>query len=312
MASAPIIDFKECGLNVEDFSAVSNATLKTLGKTIIDAFKTYGFCYLKNHGVDEDLILDYRKASREFFILPDEEKTKYTILSDYRFGWVKLEAENLNKDRPPTGDLHEAFNYCPAGDTGWPPVEHFEILGKKMFESCSELARRFLDVLSLGLDLPRDFFRNAHSLIGKDGNCSAVRTLYYPPISPGLEVKPGQVRLGEHADYGTATFTFQDNVGGMEMKNPSGVFLPVTPIEGTVTVHTSTLLQRWTSDVIKETVHRILIPEDEERKKKERQSVVYFAQPDDECLIECIDGSNKYKPTTSVDYLKFMYDKIIQ
>ena len=304
MASAPIVDFKEYGLYVEDITKVSNEALKSLGKTIVDAFKAYGFCYLKNHGVDEDLILEYLKTSKEFFVLPDEEKVKFTIRPDYLFGWVKQEGESLNPDRLPAGDLHEAFNYKPLADITWPTVENFETLNKMMFQSLSELARRFLDVLSLGLDLPRDFFRNAHSLIGKDGNCSAVRTLYYKPILS--EVKPGQVRLGEHADYGTATFCIQ-NAGGMEIKGPSGVYLPLTPVEGAIAVHTSTLLQRWTSDVIKETVHRILIPEDEDRKKRERQSVVYFMQPDNECLIKCIDGSDKYKPITSVQY---MYDKI--
>ena len=29
----------------------------------------------------------------------------------------------------------------------------------------------------------------------------------------------------------------------------------------------------------------------------------YFVIPDDDCLIESLDGSNKYEPITSLDYL---------
>lgn len=32
-----------------------------------------------------------------------------------------------------------------------------------------------------------------------------------------LEVKPGQVRCGEHSDYGSITLLFQDDVGGLEV-----------------------------------------------------------------------------------------------
>ena len=311
MACVPVIDFQEYGQLVEDTSKVSIEALKSLGKRLVDAFKTYGFCYLKNHGMDETLIKEYMQVSREFFMQSPELKAKYTLGSDHRFGWVKLEGEKLNKERPPAGDLHEAFDYTPCSDHSWPPVEKFEALAKTVFKSGSELANRFLDVLSLGVDLPLEFLRDAHHLMGKTGNCSAVRTLYYPPLPSDDDIKPGQVRLGEHSDFGTASFTFQDNVGGLEMKTPTGEFIPAPAIEGTISVHTCILLQRWTSDALPSTVHRILIPEDEIRKKKERQSIVFFIQPDDECLIKCIDGSDKYKPITYIDCLREMYDEII-
>ena len=34
-----------------------------------------------------------------------------------------------------------------------------------------------------------------------------------------------------------------------------------------------------------------------------RISFTFFAQPDNDCMIECIDGSNKYEPITSGAYL---------
>jgi isopenicillin N synthase-like dioxygenase len=33
-----------------------------------------------------------------------------------------------------------------------------------------------------------------------------------------VEIKEGQVRCGEHSDYGTLTLLFQDTSGGLEVK----------------------------------------------------------------------------------------------
>ena len=33
-----------------------------------------------------------------------------------------------------------------------------------------------------------------------------------------VEIKEGQVRCGEHSDYGTLTLLFQDLIGGLEVK----------------------------------------------------------------------------------------------
>ena len=306
MATGPIIDFGEYGLLVKDVSNVGDDTIKALGKRIVDAFKTHGFCYLKNHGMDENLIKEYMEVSRKFFEQPEELKSKYPMGFDYRFGWVRLEREHLNEQRS-VGDLHEAFNYTPTYDVAWPPVVKFEELSKEFFKAGKELGLRFCDVLSLGLDLPKHFMRNAHQRIGQKGSPSAVRTLYYPPILPGLETAPDQVRLGEHIDWGTIAFNFQDKIGGLEVRTPTGDYVPANPIPGTTLVTPGAFIQRWTADAVKATEHRILIPTDD-RRKKVRQAVIWFLNADDDSVIECIDGSNKYKAVTSRDYIQYKGD----
>ena len=61
-------------------------------------------------------------------------------------------------------------------------------------------------------------FVEDHSYIGEAGlNDTTLRLLHYPKIPEGAEVVPGQVRCGEHSDYGSITLLFQDDVGGLEV-----------------------------------------------------------------------------------------------
>ena len=149
-------------------------------------------------------------------------------------------------------------------------------------------------MLSLGLDLPIEFMRNAHQKV------FIIRSLYYPPIEDGINLAKDQARIGEHTDWGTVAFNFQDAVGGLEVQNPEGEFRLVEPIPGTAIVTPSALLQRWTSDKIKGAVHRILL--DAVRGKMARQAIVLFVQPDDDVVVRCLDGSNIYEPITSREY----------
>ena len=49
--------------------------------------------------------------------------------------------------------------------------------------------------------------------------------------------------------------------------------------------------------------HRVVVPGDELRRLTPRQSVAFFVQPDNDVVIECLDGSGHYPPITSLDYL---------
>lgn len=50
--------------------------------------------------------------------------------------------------------------------------------------------------------------------------------------------------------------------------------------------------------------HRVLIPEEEVKQRIVRRSLAFFVHPDNEVMIECLDGSNKHPPITSMGYLQ--------
>lgn len=63
------------------------------------------------------------------------------------------------------------------------------------------------------------YFLNAHSNIGDPrSNATTLRLLHYPPISTNEGVLPGQLRCGEHVDYGSITLLFQDSCGGLQVR----------------------------------------------------------------------------------------------
>lgn len=60
---------------------------------------------------------------------------------------------------------------------------------------------------------PRNF---CMSPVG-DENGSTLRSLYYPPVK-SESVKEGQLRCGEHSDYGSITLVFQSHEGGLQVQ----------------------------------------------------------------------------------------------
>ena len=68
----------------------------------------------------------------------------------------------------------------------------------------------------------RTLMKNAHQLIGKHGNPTTLRTLYYPPITEDTQLKPGQIRLGEHSDYGTINSAISRHCWWSWGSNPGG------------------------------------------------------------------------------------------
>ncbi|KAK6169476.1 hypothetical protein SNE40_020524 [Patella caerulea] len=306
----PLIDFKRYGLQVENTQTVSDEDLKQLGEEIHEAFRTIGFCYIKNHGIPQEMIDKAFNISKDFFDLPVDTKTKVKRTEDSIHGWVSPGRERLNPDRP--GDFKEAFNFKPFAENIFPDsdVPEMSRIFHEFFAVCKKMALRIVDVLAVGLKLEdRDFIRQCHQDIGNK-NQSTLRSLIYPPLPTDGSILPGQARCGEHSDYGTVTMLFQDDIGGLEVCNTTGKYIQATPVPGAICVNIGDLMQRWTADELKATKHRVLIPEDEAEKTKGRQSMAFFIQPDDDCVIKCLDGSDKYQPITALDYLNWRFSLI--
>ncbi|XP_067675104.1 uncharacterized protein [Haliotis asinina] len=309
-SAIPVVDFQKYGLNVTDPKTVTSDVLETTAKEIYDAFSTIGFLYLINHGVEQRKVDAMFSVSKSFFDQPVEEKMKCAL--DHRYGYhgyIALESERLNY-KGSVADFKEGFNFMPKDEMVWPEnLPQFKSTFSSFFYDCSRLSERVLDVLSIGLKLQdRNFLRDCHRLMGKKENSTSLRSNYYPPLT-GC-VKPGQVRRGEHSDYGTVTLLFQDGIGGLEVMNTEDVYVDAKPVPGAIVVNIGDMLQRWAADQIKAAKHRVLIPESEVKKRQYRQSIAFFVNPDNDTIIKSLDGSDKYEPISVWDYLECMFQTI--
>jgi len=297
----PVIDLSPCWS--DDSGEVDQCS-----RDIVKAFSEVGFVYLTNHRVPQNQLENVLKISQQFFALPSKSKESYRRPDDdSNHGWVTLNRESLNPERP--GDYKESYNVTPATAKLWPEdlVPGFEETMMTLYQSCTVLTHTVLGLMGRGLGLEDpDLFVKGHNF-SRHESMTTLRSLYYPPLPDNFELKPGQVRCGEHSDYGSITLLFQDDVGGLEVRARSGEYVAATPIKDTVLVNIGDLMQRWTEDKLSSTKHRVLIPETEKAKRDVRQSVAFFAHPDDDFIVKCISGSDLYEPISALDYLKMRF-----
>ncbi|XP_038561023.1 2-oxoglutarate-dependent dioxygenase gloF-like [Micropterus salmoides] len=298
--SIPVVDFGAYSLSEKD---VPDEQMQNLSEQLKTAFTEIGFVFLKNTGITEEEVNRVMDISKKFFLQPDELKQPFSRKSfsnNPNHGWVSLETERLNPSRP--GDLKEAFNTSSFHpDIKWPSgaVTGFQEIQASFYQRCKELSLRVLRVMAHSLGLDPEVFLSAHRSIGTDENGSTLRSLYYPSVNCE-KAKQGQLRCGEHSDYGSITLLFQSSEG-LQVRRRSGEFICPPAIPGAVLINIADLMQRWTSDQFVSVRHRVLLPPAGD--SSTRQSLAFFVQPDDEALITCCDGSNKYPPVTAGTYL---------
>ena len=107
----------------------------------------------------------------------------------------------------------------------------------------------------------------------------------------------------------------------LQVKRSDGGYIDVPHVPDAILVNLGALMQQWTSDKYLATVslaiqrmyseltehlplpsvqpHRVLLPDDEVQWRTVRQSLAFFVHPDNEVMVECIDGSNKYPPISA-------------
>ncbi|KAG8416631.1 hypothetical protein J3459_007602 [Metarhizium acridum] len=313
----PLIDFSKFLTGTPD-------ERKTTAEAILHGFQTAGFIYLKNHPIPAEVLSQTFDRSADFFALDTDAKMK--------LGWTTPEANRgysspgrekvtqlediaqVDKVRSAAPDLKESLEIGRDTDPNYPnqwPAEDGRLKGFRtdmndFFSQCQKLHMEVMRAIALGMEIQEDFFdRFVH--VGDN----TLRLLHYPSVKADVfRINPGQVRAGEHSDYGSITLLFQDSRGGLQVKSPTGHFVDATPIPGTIVVNAGDLLARWSNDTIKSTIHRVVEPpRKEDNSYPPRYSIAYFCNPNTESFIETLPGTyaaekdKKYKGVNSGDYL---------
>lgn len=159
---------------------------------------------------------------------------------------------------------------------------------------CAALSRRLLRLFAQALKISpsaggTEYFTSSHtSTNGPSG--SIMRLLFYPASPPDYN-PTSDLRAGAHSDYGSITLLFQHkDETGLEILSPQGGWSPVPVVPEAICVNIGDLLSYWTGGLLRSTVHRVVVPTDEngELSKSERYSMAYFCHPVDSTPLEAI------------------------
>ncbi|KAL3434888.1 hypothetical protein BDV09DRAFT_84162 [Aspergillus tetrazonus] len=316
-------------INFAPFRNGTPADKHAVAMSIVNAFKTSGFLYLKDHGIPPSVTSRVFKSSASFFGRPQDQKdtlgwtTPQANRGYVRTGREKLSTVDDQADRT-VPDIKESMEIGREGVEGlpnrWPDQldeegKDFKKVMLEFFEMCKELHIKVMQAIALGMNLPVHFF---DEYVDKGDN--NLRLLHYPAVHKDVFKKnPGQVRAAEHSDYGSITLLFQDRRGGLQARSPEGTWVNVMPFPDTVVINAGDLLARWSNDTIKSTRHRVIEPpkvpgaeDDDTDMYPERYSVAYFCNPNMDKFIEAIPGTYgegeglskaKYPGITSGAYL---------
>ncbi len=290
------------------------------------ACETVGFFRIVGHGVDDAVVDDAWREARRFFDLPLDDRLAARQTGGAAYGYLPMEVEALERsrsagaDRSPA-DLKQTFNVGPLpapgvdltdpvaawafGPTPWPAaLPALEPAMRAYFEAMDELARRLLRLFAEALGVPTDFFERF-----VDRAPGALRALDYPDLGDRTPAA-GQLRAGAHTDYGTLTILRQDDApGGLEVLDPrTGVWTPVPASPDALVVNLGDLMQRWTNDRWRSTLHRVVVPPHGCGPSR-RQSMAFFHNANVDALVEVVGscvpagGAPRHEPVLAGAHL---------
>ncbi|MGB3736393.1 MAG: 2-oxoglutarate and iron-dependent oxygenase domain-containing protein [Ilumatobacter sp.] len=237
-----------------------------------------GFAVIDRHGVEPEVIDDVFELMDRFFALDDEAKALIDKRRSPQFrGWEAVGSEFTN-NRVDVREQIDVWSEWPVaestagnapsrllGPNQWMPddvlSDHRSVTTRWMRE-LGDLADRILELLATGLGLDRSYFAE---LFGAQP-MSLTKMIHYPPTPDG------GAGVNAHHDTGFLTLLAPGVTAGLQVIDPSGNWIDVPSIPGTLVMNLGEMLQAMTGNYFVATPHRVLAATD-------RMSAAYFHGP---------------------------------
>ena len=300
------------------------AEADAMAAEVDEGLQRAGFIVVTGHGVDQGLTAAVRAASREFFMLPDEVKRRYSVPVGGH-GWIGpgAEANGYAEGTETPPDLKESFSLGAETSTGEPEVDRIwfapnvwpaevPALQTLVNEYTAQMRRLSDDLLALF----------AHAL-GLSANPFAVladrptwtmNINHYPPVSVVGEPEPGQFRIGPHTDFGTVTVLDREpGEGGLQVYSDAEGWADAPWEPGALTVNIGDLLEYWSGRRWPSGRHRVLPPQPH-APEEDLVSLIYFYEANHDALITPlqppIGAVSGLAPVVSAEFIKERLDAI--
>ncbi|KAL3459106.1 Clavaminate synthase-like protein [Aspergillus heterothallicus] len=256
---------------------------QAIAHEVAKAAEDVGFFYAVNPPVSYEKMDAALKIVKAFFRLPQEELLKLHVDNSqgvkgylpFKFKDGSNRRASYSMGRDYTNPEQHFVAIAPPGTVPlnqWPDesLPDFRKVLYEYYQDVFNFARKMLQIFSLALGLEEtdldDLFRCPLNDI----------TLQYYPIQDPNE----QSSISPHADYGGFTLLCQDQVGGLEVLNANGIWVPAPPKEHAYIVNTGNYMEVLSNGRFPATVHRAF-----GNPKCERFSVPFFFNPDPSAII---------------------------
>ena len=260
------------------------------------AYNKLGFSYIVNHGIDPTLVESIFEASIRFHGLPLNDKIKVNLDHKHR-GYIAINTSmdvnsQLAKVKKPNQsasfmmmreDKVESEDVYLSGPNQWPELAGFRTNLEKYNSELEKLAYKLmrLALLSAGVqDL---------SVMAKFVPPTTwLRLLYYPPLATSSS--QDLYSSAPHTDFGCLTILAQDDIGGLQVQSPDGVWLDVPKLENSFVVNVGDMLHRMTNGRLRSTPHRVI-----NKSGQERYSCPFFYDPHVSLNVKPLRGTGEPK-----------------
>ena len=315
-------DFSEIPiLDVSALFSGDEAAARKVAETLRGYLERIGFLYVSGHNVPSESVQAVREEAKRFFALPDEQKLALKIDRNFR-GFLPMASSTIvtssvaKVSKPNQSEsmmlMHEVAANDPdalagkplQGPNQWPDeasVPGFRATMETYVEQMGTLARKMVGAISTSLGMKPDAL---------DEHFEKPTTFLRLLHDPTQREEDGLFGSAPHTDYGFITLLAQDDVGGLEVKNKAGDWVPAPPIPGTFVMNVGDILARWSNDRFVSTPHRVI-----NRSGRERYSQPFFFDPSMDHTIAalpvCVPAGEapKYEPVVYGDYLMERIDK---
>jgi isopenicillin N synthase-like dioxygenase len=240
------------------------------------AARDTGFFYVVNHGIADGVTSRAFAEARRFYALPVERKLALQMVRGEPLGYEPLEFQQLEAARP--SDRKESFGISGDRTIGhWPDLPGFSDGVLAYHAAACDLGAHLMSLIATSLDLAPDAFVEAYR-----GTDPTMRLLRYPADRDDLP--SGQIGAGAHTDWGGITVLAQDDAGGLEIRDPMGVWRTATPIPGAFVINLGDLMVRWTNGRYRSSLHRV----HNVARDRDRYSIAIFYSPNVQARIACL------------------------
>lgn len=250
-----------------------------------NALSNHGFFIITDHKIPHSLFNKAYEYSEKFFNLDTSVKSKYSFReSAGARGYTPFGKETALGETVP--DLKEFWHHGPVIDDSYDErimkniyvneIDEFNAVFDELFNEMNTLGTQLLSSISLTLGLDANFFNTSTS----KGN-SLLRLIHYPPSN-----NENIYRAREHADINLITLLIGANEPGLEVKDKSGNWIPVSSSYDDIVCNIGDMMQLITDKKLKSTPHRVIKYKTDEMKS--RYSIPFFMHPSPDTILKSV------------------------